>query len=421
MNQLETYKHRTGGFVDNVLAFVQVLRRAGMPVSTTQVMDFSCALKLIDIGQRAQVYYAARGILVSRHEHLRLFDMLFNAFWNQGINSPGASPQKAPRAPRHDQEQRPALVTYMARKAQASDPEVDVADKSGTYSDVELLQRKDFSDMTPEELDAVKRLIQEMRWQAVFRKSRRRVACRRGETLHMRRVIASAVQYGGVPLALSWQTPKIKQRPVILLADISGSMERYSRLVVQFFYSLSHSLKHVECFAFGTRLTRITGQLKLKNIDQAVNEAAAEVVDWSGGTRIGESLATFNRQWSRRVLHRGALVMIVSDGWERGEVDLLRAQMRYLQLRCHRLIWLNPLVGKRDYQPLVEGMAAALPFVDDFLPIHNLQSLSALAAHLATLNGRTRRQPSPPAPLPKERGASYLNSPSLRSGEGVGG
>jgi uncharacterized protein with von Willebrand factor type A (vWA) domain len=369
-----------------MLRFVQILRAAGIPVGTTQVMDFTRALRLIDIGQRAQVYHAARGILINRYEHLRLFETLFNAFWNNHPDSPGSTPQKAPRAPRHEQEQRPVLVAYMARKAQTSDPEVDIADKSGTYSDAELLQRKDFSQMAPEELEAVKRLIQEMRWQAAYRKSHRRVANRSGDTLHMRRVIAAAVQHGGVPMILSWQSPKIKQRPVILLADISGSMEKYSRLVVQFFYSVSHSLKQVECFAFGTRLTHITPQLKLKNIDQAVNEAAAEVVDWSGGTRIGESLAAFNRKWSRRVLRRGAIVMIVSDGWERGDVEHLGAQMRYLQLRCNRLIWLNPLVGKKNYQPLVEGMAAALPYIDDFLPIHNLQSLSALASHLAALS-----------------------------------
>lgn len=387
MNALEIYGGRPDGFVGNVLYFVQILRKSGIPVTTTQVMDFIRALSLIDIGQRAHVYHAARCILVSRHEHYRLFETLFNTFWNKYSDTSDGSPQKAPRAPRHDREQRPVLVSYMARKAQATDEEVDVADKTRTYSDTDLLQRKDFSSMTLEELDAVKRLIEAMRWEPAFRKTRRRVASRRGDTLHMRRVIASAVQHGGVPLTLVWQQPKIKQRPVVLLADISGSMEKYSRLVVQFFYSVSHSLKNVECFAFGTRLTRITAQLKLKNIDRAVNEAAIEVVDWSGGTRIGESLAAFNRQWSRRVLRRGAILMIVSDGWERGDVENLRVQMRYLQLRCHRLIWLNPLMGKNDYQPLVEGMTAAMPYIDDFLPIHNLQSLSTLASHLATLSG----------------------------------
>src|SRR5260370_13394730 len=182
----------------------------------------------------------------------------------------------------------------MARKAQPHDPEIDFDDKSGTYSDLEVLQRRDFSEMTPEELDSVKRLMQEMRWQACFRKTRRRVASRSGDTLNMRRVIASAVQHNGVPLALAWQSPKIKQRPIVLIAGISGSMEKYSRLVVQFFYSMSHSLKNVECFAFATRLTRITAPLKLKNIDRPVNDAAREVVAWSGGTRIGEELTAFN-------------------------------------------------------------------------------------------------------------------------------
>jgi uncharacterized protein with von Willebrand factor type A (vWA) domain len=219
-----------------------------------------------------------------------------------------------------------------------------------------------------------------------LRRTRRKIASDSGDTLHMRRVMASAARHGGVPVLLAWQQRKIKQRPIILIADISGSMEKYSRLVLQFFYSMVQSLKNVECFVFGTRLTRITLPLKLKNIDRAVSDAAREVVDWAGGTRIGESLCTFNHKWSRRMLHRGAVVMIVSDGWERGEVEVLRDQMRYLQRRCHRLIWLNPLMGKATYQPVVEGIAAALPYIDDFLPIHNFQSLSTLAEHLAALS-----------------------------------
>lgn len=386
MNRHDVDAAPSEAFIENMLAFAAALRQAGLPISTEQVMDFARALELVDLGSRDQVYEAARCVLVSRYEHLRLFETIFNAFWNRRGETAASAPQKAPRAPRHDQQNRPALITYMARKAAASDPELDIVDKSATYSDAERLQDKDFSQMTPEELDAIKQLIQALRWQACFRESRRRVVSHSGDVLHMRRVIASAVRHGGVPLDLAWQSRKIKQRPIVLIADISGSMEKYSRLVLQFFYSLSHSFKNVECFVFGTRLTRITLQLKLRNIDQAVSEAAGEVVDWAGGTRIGDSLTTFNRQWSRRALGRGAVVMIVSDGWERGDVSILGAQMRYLQLRCYRLMWLNPLMGKANYQPQVEGMTAALPFVDDFLPIHNLNSLSALAAHLAVLN-----------------------------------
>jgi uncharacterized protein with von Willebrand factor type A (vWA) domain len=378
----------TNSLTENILTLADMLRHAGMPISSNQVSDCLCALCLVNIGQRDQVYHALRCMLVNRYEHLRLFETIFNVFWRVQNANPPPNGQKAPRAPRHDiQEQQPVLIAYMARKTQPTDPELDVADKSGTYSNVEILQRKDFLEMTPEELDAIKRLIRDMRWQTCFRQTRRRVASRKGDSLHMRRVMSSAVRYGGVPLTLSWQTPKIKQRPIILIADISGSMEKYSRLVLQFFYSVSHSLKNVECFVFGTRLTRITSHLKLKNIDRAVVEATHEVVDWAGGTRIGESLSTFNKQWSRRVLHRGAIVMIVSDGWELGDADVLRNQMSYLQLRCYRLIWLNPLMQKNNYQPVVEGMAAALPYIDDFMPIHNMHSLSALAAHLAALNG----------------------------------
>ena len=386
MNPNSAFLAQPEPLLGNILTFVEALRQAGVPVSTGQMMDFERALTLIKLRSREQVYHAARCTLISRYEHLRIFDSLFNAFWNKEPDARRSTPQKAPRAPRHDPPNQPALVTYMASKAQAADPELDVADKSFTYSDVEILQGKDFSQMTPEELDAIRRLIQAMRWQAVLRRSRRRIVSRNGEILHMRRVIAEAVRHGGLPLILTWQRRKIKQRPIVLIADISGSMEKYSRLVLQFFYSMAHSLKNIECFVFATRLTRVTLQLKLKNLDRAVNDAAAEVVDWAGGTRIGESLAVFNRQWSRRVLRRGAIVMIVSDGWERGDVTTLHAQMRYLQLRCYRLVWLNPLMGKAHYQPQVEGMAAALPFIDDFLPIHNFNSLATLAAHLATLS-----------------------------------
>jgi uncharacterized protein with von Willebrand factor type A (vWA) domain len=348
-------------------------------------MDFTRALTLVKIGEREQVYHAARCILVNRYEHLRLFETLFNLFWKAPVAAPRLPGQKMRHAPRHHPEHQPVLVTYMASKARQTDPEVDVVDKTGAYSDLERLQRKDFSQMTAEELEAVKRFIQEMRWQACFRRTRRKIVNRSGHTLHMRRVMASAGRHAGVPAVLAWQSRKVKPRPIILIADISGSMEKYSRLALQFAYSLSHSLKQVECFLFGTRLTRVTTQLKLKNIDRAVSDAAREVVDWSGGTRIGESLATFHRQWSRRVLGRGAIILIVSDGWERGDVDALQTQVRSLQRRCHRLVWLNPLIGKPKYQPLVEGMAAVQPYVDDFLPIHNLQSLSTLATHLAKL------------------------------------
>ena len=373
-------------FLTNLLLFTRLLHQAGLPVSPEQSRDFAQALSLVNVGSREQVYHTARSLLVTRKEHLDLFTVIFNRFWRTHGGNQLPQGQKAPVAPRHNRPPKQFnVVSYMAYKARPADEEIDIADKSGTFSRAELLQNKLFAEMTPEELETIKHLMQGMRWELAQRQTRRRVPNRHGNQLHLRRAMRAATKFGGVPLQLSWQSRKIKQRQFVLLADISGSMEKYGRLLLQFFYSLSHSFKNVECFVFGTRLTRITGQLKLKNIDQAVDEAARDVVDWSGGTRIGDSLHTFNQQWSRRVLRRGAITLIISDGWERGDVSGLSQEMRYLQHRSHRLIWLNPLLGQNSYQPLVEGMAAALPYIDDFLPIHNLQSLRELSQHLGAL------------------------------------
>jgi uncharacterized protein with von Willebrand factor type A (vWA) domain len=379
-------------FLSNCLLFARALRQAGIPVGLDQALAFARALEWIDLGSRDEVYHTARSLLISRYEHLRLFDAIFNRFWRPPGKAALRQQQTMPRAPRHKQQDQPfTIVTYMAYKARLGDPEIDVADKSGTWSDLEILQRKDFSQMTPEELERIKRLIQQMRWRISLRETRRRRLDRRGDTLHMGAVLRDAARHGGIPTRLVWQRRKVKQRPLVIVADISGSMEKYARLLLQFLYSVTHSLQRVECFVFGTRLTRITGELKVRNIDQAIDGAAREVVDWAGGTRIGASLRAFNQHWSRRVLGRGAVVLLISDGWEQGDPAVLAAEVRRLQRRCHRLIWLNPLLGRETYQPRVGGMRAALAHIDDFLPIHNFQSLEALAERLGALNARPSR------------------------------
>jgi uncharacterized protein len=378
-------------FLSNCLLFTRALRLAGLPIGLDQALAFTQALAWIDLGAREQVYHTGRALLVSRYEHLRLFDVIFNRFWRP-LGESERRQQTMPRAPRHKLRDQPfSIVTYMAAKAGLNDPEVDVGDKSGTASMVEVLQRKEFSQMTPEELERIKRLIQQMRWRISLRETRRRQRHRRGDMLHMRAVVRDAAQHDGRLTRLVWQRRKIKQRPLVIIADISGSMEKYARLLLQFLYSVAHALPRVECFVFGTRLTRITGQLKLRNIDQAIDQASREVVDWAGGTRIGESLRVFNRHWSRRVLGRGAVVLLISDGWEQGDPALLADEVRRLQRRCHRLIWLNPLLGRETYQPRVGGMQAVLPHIDDFLPIHNFQSLEVLAQRLGALDGRRVR------------------------------
>lgn len=385
-------------FLANALLFGRVLRRAGLPVALDQQLRFIRALEWLDLAERGQLYHAARCLLVSRHEDLRLFDALFEQFWRR----PGAAPargQRAPVAPRHDPERRRpfTIATYLAEKTRLFAPEIELADRSLTWSDQEVLQHKDFSQMSAEELAAVRRLIEAKVFAISRRKTRRQLADPRGRRLDLARTLREAARTGGIALELLRQSPKVKPRPVVLLADVSGSMEKYSRLLLQFFYAVCRAERQVEVFAFGTRLTRLTPQLRLRNLDRALAAVSHEVVDWAGGTRIAESLRSFNRRFARRVLRRGAVVVIASDGWERGDAAALAREMRHLQHRCHRLIWLNPLLGEPGYAPRARGMAAALPFIDDFLPIHDLQSLDQLAEHLRSLPPRrsARRSSNP--------------------------
>jgi uncharacterized protein with von Willebrand factor type A (vWA) domain len=296
---------------------------------------------------------------------------------------------KAPLAPRHQPQERAApLATLLAQRAQLTDPEVEVRDRSHTASDEELLHQKDFAALSAEELSAVRRMLAEQRWQFATRVTRRSRSRRNGAELDLRRLAARAARTGGVLLTLPRRAPVIQQRPLVVLADVSGSMELYTRVLLQFFHALRQALVQVESFVFATRLTRITHELSLQHVDRALEQVSAQVLDFASGTRIGQSLRQFNTAWAGRVLSRGAVVIVVSDGWERAGAEVLQKEMRILRERCHRLIWLNPRLGKPSYEPRVAGMSAALPFVDDFLACHNLQSLRALSEHLGRLPRR---------------------------------
>jgi uncharacterized protein with von Willebrand factor type A (vWA) domain len=258
-----------------------------------------------------------------------------------------------------------------------------------TYSPQELLRHKDFSELTPEELNEVRRLMQEMVWDLEQRRTRRKTHAARGAYLDMRRTFRQNLRYGVHPLQLAWQRRKLKRRPLVVICDISGSMDHYSRILLQFIYALSNKLEKVEAFVFSTRLTRITRYLKESDVDAALDQVSRAVQDWNGGTRIGEVVKTFNYDWGRRVLGQGAVVLIISDGWDRGDIGLLDREMSRLQLSCQRLIWLNPLLGSPNYEPLTRGIQAALPYIDDFMPVHNLASLEQLG-HLLEQLGKRR-------------------------------
>ena len=254
-----------------------------------------------------------------------------------------------------------------------------------TYSPHEILRKKDFASFTREELDQAKRFMKEMTWEVSERATRRKMPGGR-EYFDARAMLRQSVRYGGEVFDMAWKQTRFKPRQLIALCDISGSMENYSRILLHFMHTLEAAHVRVEAFTFSTRLSRITRQLRVKNVDAALRAVTWAVDDWAGGTRIGEALRTFNFKWSRRVLQAGAVVIIISDGWDRGDPKLLEQELVRLKRNVYRVIWLNPLIATPGFEPLTRGLQAALPLVDDFLPIHNLDSLTSLARHLGKLN-----------------------------------
>lgn len=378
--------------LDNLVAFGRALRAVGIPCTPTQIADLARAITWIDLGDRAEVFRTARALLVTRKEDLLLFETVFNRFWRPPTAVGGVADRTRPPRPSRERG-RFTVATYAAFKARQDLEEREVADRAGTYSDEEVLKRKRFAEMSDGELEEVRRIIGRLGWQAALRVTRRRAPHPSGPEIDLRRVLRHTGRLGALPPRVPRRRRKEKPRPVVLLADISGSMERYSRLLLQLFHALVRTLPDGEAFVFGTRLSRVTPQLRLRNPDRALDEVAGEVVDWAGGTRIGACLGDFNRSWSRRVLRRGAVVVLVSDGCDRGRPERLAQQMARLRGRCHRLIWLNPHADHEEYAPRVAGMRAALPYVDDFLPIGDLRSLRDFADALGRLGRSGRRAP----------------------------
>jgi uncharacterized protein with von Willebrand factor type A (vWA) domain len=392
-------------FVRQAIAFGHALRQAGLTTTTVQTMDFVRAVEHIDIGRRSEFHGAARACLVSRKDDLATFDAVFDRFWLAPVFPDGLldvkdlPPQVAPGDEFGDEQNNGSADSVIRR---ASEPTVRISlDEAGeiieedgsdqepgslSFSSAEVLRRKDFADLTDEELAEARRLMEKFEWRIGQRHSRRRTASTKGPFLDPRRTIRRSLQTGGVPLTISRRKIKLKPRQLVVICDVSGSMDRYSRLLLQFIYAIENGMARVEAFVFSTRLTRITRLLRRRSIDDAMGRVAGQVHDWSGGTRIGQSLRTFNVAWAPRILRNGAVVLIIGDGWDRGEPALLSREIARLQRSSYRLIWLNPLLGSPLYQPLTRGMQAALPHIDDFMPVHNLASLEALAAHFSAID-----------------------------------
>jgi hypothetical protein len=404
----------SGHLLHNLLLFGRLLRGLGLDVDPGRMMDLAAACSHVTIGRKADFYHAAVSLLVHRREDVALFDAAFDVFWrkpSEGWTSMDLRALGERRRFRRPLFAPPSLrapnAEPMAGSARegAVSPEPPVVQATLTYSAADVLRHKDFAELTGDELAEVRRLVAGLAWR-IQEKRARRFRPGSGPPPDLRRTLRRNLRHGGEALAWAGRERKRKPRPVVVLADISGSMERYTRLLLLFAYGLTGGAAGtVETFVFGTRLTRITRQLRGRDVDRALTEASRAVPDWSGGTRIGDALHAFNFRWGRRVLGGGPVVLLISDGWDRGEPERLREEMARLQRSCHRLIWLNPLLGSPDYEPLARGMRTALPYVDDFLPVHNLASLEQLAAHLAGVEERRRERRQRVRVLESDEGA----------------
>jgi uncharacterized protein with von Willebrand factor type A (vWA) domain len=369
------------GLVRQVVTFGRVLREAGLEIGPGRVSDALRGLDAIELARRDDVYWTLRQTLVSRAEDLDAFDRAFAAWF---LRSPELAPPRTPQSERV----RGVRTASRDGRDEAVEAGADRDERAAGWSAEELLRRKDFAELTRDELTRLRRLIAELAAGRPRRRSRRLRRHPQGQTIDLRRLVRASLATGGDPLERAFRKRVETHRKLIVLCDVSGSMEPYSRAILLFVHGLLESGRGVEAFAFGTRLTRLTEELSGPDPERGLEEASKRVVDWSGGTRIGASLKVFNDLWGRRALSRGAVVVIVSDGWEREDTTTVGREMARLARCAYAVVWVNPLKGHPDYEPLAGGMRAALPHVDRFLPGHNLASLEDLAGVLAGIERR---------------------------------
>ena len=357
------------------VAFARVLRGAGFDVPIGATVVFVRALGAVGMRERDGVYWAARTTLVTRPDDVARFDHVFATFWLDSAGGAGAA-EPEDLALGFDG---PDAGLRAAGAERADAPVLRVR-----YSAAEALRHRDFATYTPAEFAEARRLTRDLRLAGALRRSRRAQRSRhqRGRP-DLRRTVRRALRTGGEPVVRAFREPSTRRRGVVLLLDVSGSMEPYARAFLRFFQAAVVSRSRVEAFALGTRVTRVTRELSVRNPDAALAGAAQRVADWSGGTRLGECLREFNDQWGVRGMARGAVVVIVSDGWDRGAPDVIAEQLARLGRVAHRIVWVNPLKASPGYAPLARGMAAALPYIDEFVEGHSLAALETLADVIA--------------------------------------
>jgi len=389
----------SGKLADNILYFARALRTAGMPVGPGAVVDALTALEVAAVGNRDDFYWTLHAVFVKRHEHSILFDQAFRIFFRRrGLMEKMLAamlPETLPSAPKPPeagaQRIQDALFAGMNQREREQEVEVDAR---LTVSDREVLQKKDFAQMTAAEValakDAIARLV--LPFEPV--RTRRLAPSRHGHVIDVRRTLRASMKAGGAVIDLKYVGPRRKEPPIVALLDISGSMSQYTRLFLHFLHAVTEREKRVTTFLFGTRLTNVTRAIRQRDPDEALAACGANVVDWAGGTRIATSLAEFNKRWARRVLGQGAVVLLITDGLERDADDTLSFEMDRLHRSCRRLIWLNPLLRFEGFEPRAKGVRTILPFVDELRPIHNLDAMGDLVRALsgAHVKGRDPKE-----------------------------
>jgi hypothetical protein len=369
---------------DNLVEFGRLLRRSGLPVIPEQTRLFAATLERIGVATRRDVKAAGRVIYTRRREEIAVYDAAFDLFWRRSMVEGGPS-ERLPTLSSSLQSSERTERAERAETAEGLEPAESPEGGSRIFPGTrEHLRTRDFADLTPAEVREAEAMVAALRPRLPLRPSRRHRPARRGRRPALRAMLRRSLSTGGETLDWRWRRRDTRPRPIVLICDISGSMERYSRFLLRFGHALNRTGAPVEVFVFGTRLTRITRELRRRNVDRALRDIARKVVDWSGGTRIGASLHHFNRHWVRRVMRSGAVVLLVSDGWERDDPERLGREVATLRRSCHRLIWLDPLAGHPGFAPLTRGLMAALPHVDAFLPCGDVNSLEQLSRRLVS-------------------------------------
>lgn len=388
---------------DSITAFGRFLRQAGFDIGTGEIMNAIHAVETVGVSRKDDFQSALRSTLITTHKDMNLFNEAFELYWRNPDKIENVADilrklyesRLAQAEIEQMTKQKPKTLTKMAslrKRDERDDGHLDADFELLMYSRDEILRQKDFANFNDDEIKDAKVILDRFVWDFGRRFNRRMKSGKNPHRLDFKRTHRKNMFPDQDFIRLMWAEKKTKPRPIVMLCDVSASMESYTKMLLHFMHTFSGLSRRVESFIFGTQLTRITKYFKDRNVDTAIRELSRNVEDWSGGTRIGEAIEAFNFHWARRVLGQGAVVIVISDGWDMGKTDLLSCEMDRLQKSCFRLIWLNPNLGFEGYQPITQGIQAILPRVDEFLPVHNINSLMDLGMVLAKLDKCGRRK-----------------------------